>query len=188
MWVQFWLVAKMAEESKYRVETPEEDEETEKKGFLRPLPSAPAPVASDGSGPITTFLGITMREKVRDMLVLLLIPALVAIIDVNIYASVVIGVLPDSTIYLFVLPALAAITVGLTAGQTSQALIGAIITTVFFAIILLIFLVSPGIVAPEIGIGAFFISGMVLTAIYVLFIMLASMLGALFGSLLREFV
>jgi len=183
----FWQVAKMAEESKYRVETPEEDEEPEKKGFLRPLPSAPAPVSSDGSGPITNFLGITMREKVRDIIVLLLIPALVAIIDVNIYSNVMIGNLPDSTIYLFVLPALAAIPVGLTAGHTSHALIGAIITSLFFAITFLIFLMSPGIVAPEIGIGAFFISGMVLTSIYVLFIVLASMLGSLFGSLLREF-
>ncbi|MHA1576935.1 MAG: hypothetical protein ACTSU3_06205 [Candidatus Thorarchaeota archaeon] len=178
----------MAEESKYRVETPEEDEEPERKGFLRPLPpSSPAPVSSDGSGPMTTFLGIPMREKVRDMLVLLLIPAVVAIIDVNIYASVMIGNLPDSTIYLFVIPALAAIPVGLTAGHTSQALIGAIITTIFFAIILLVFLVSPGIVAPEIGIGTFFVSGMTLTAIYVLFIILASMLGTLVGALLREF-
>lgn len=178
----------MAEESKYRVETPDEDEEPEKKGFLRPLPSAPAPVASDGTGPITVFLGITMREKVRDMLVLILIPALVAVIDVNIYASVMIGNLPDSTIYLFALPALAAIPVGLTAGHTSHALIGGIITSIFFAITLLLFLISPGIVAPEMGIGSFFISGMMLTAIYVLFIVLASMLGALLGSLLREFV
>ncbi|MHA1481186.1 MAG: hypothetical protein ACTSQZ_07175, partial [Candidatus Thorarchaeota archaeon] len=177
----------MAEETKYRVETPEDDEEPEKKGFLRPLPSAPKSVASDGSSPMTTFLGITMREKVRDVIVLLLIPALVAIIDVNIYASVMIGTLPDSTIYLFAVPVIAAIPVGLTAGNTSQALIGALITSVFFSITLLLFLIGPGIISPEIEIGSFFISGMVLTSIYVLMIILASLLGSLVGALAREF-
>ena len=70
----------MANEEKYRVETPEEDEEPEeKKGFLRPLPTREEPryIKKEGRPePIIKLLGVSMREKRKDLLLLFLIPAL----------------------------------------------------------------------------------------------------------------
>ena len=178
----------MDEESKYRIES-DDDDETEKKGFFRPLPSVEEKVTIKGkSGPVTTFLGITMLEKYRDLIVFLLIPALVALIDANIYSMVMLHTLEESMIYLFVIPAIAAIPIGLTAGQTGHALLSGIVTAFFFAVFFMLYLISPGIAAPEIGIGTFFISGGVVTAVYFLFVIMASLLGSLVGALVREFV
>ncbi|MHA1929211.1 MAG: hypothetical protein ACTSV2_11615 [Candidatus Thorarchaeota archaeon] len=178
----------MDEETKYRVES-DDDEETEKKGFFRPLPEAETETRGKGkTGAMTTFLGISMLEKNRDLIILILIPAIVGLIDANIYSLVMMHKLTDSTIFLFVLPALAAIPIGLTAGQTSHALISGMITAVFFMVFFMLFVISPSFIAPENVIGDFFVSGIVVTSVYFLFVILASLLGALLGALVREFL
>ncbi len=177
----------MSDETKYRIEAPEEEkEEKEKKGFLRPLPTAPEPVSSK-SMPITKFLGITMYEKNRDIIVLLLIPAIVGIIDASVFAQIIVGNLPDSALYIFLIPMLAAISIGLLCGKTSHSLFGGIIAGVFFVVWLLLFLITPALMAPELNIGEFFVSGMVLSAVYFMFVMFASLFGSLVGALMREF-
>jgi hypothetical protein len=175
----------MDEESRYRTEKPSEDEEKPKVGFLSPLPEAP--VKMKGKGAITKFLGITMHEDKRDLLVLILIPLFVAIIDANIYALVIIDALPDSAFYLFVVPFIATIPVGLTAGKTAHGLIGGVITSIFFVVVLMLFLISPALVAENAPLGEFFISGMVVASVYFLFVIFASLLGSLIGALIREF-
>ncbi len=174
----------MDDEDKYRVEEPIETEE--KKGFLRPLPETPKKTTSRGEA-ITTFLGITMREKVRNYLVLLMIPACAALIDTYIFSQIVIDALPDTAIYVFLIPMTAAIPVGITAGKTSDAMIGALLTTVFYLIFFTMFLVTPAWLAPEADFGGFFITGFVVSAGYVYIVVMAHILGALFGIILREF-
>ena len=179
----------MDEESKYRTEEPTETEEEEKKGFLRPLPQAPRPVDSSGpGGPVTTLLGITMLERTRDRIVLIFIPMLVALIDANIFGLVVIDALEESTIYMFVLPMLAAILIGLSTGHTAHSLFGGIFAAVFFVIFFMLFLISPGFAAPDVGPGEFFASGLVVSFIYFLFVIVASLLGSIIGTLIREFL
>jgi hypothetical protein len=174
----------MEEETKYRVEDPEEDKE--KPGIMKPLPD---PSRGDIPGrkvPIVKFLGITMRESRRDLLVLLLIPLLVAIIDANIYALVVIDVLEDTAFYVFTIPALAAIPIGLIIPQTGRALLGAFMAGVFFVVVFLLFLTSPSFMTST-PFGDFFISGMIISMIYLLFVIFASLIGTLVGIIIREF-
>ncbi|MCK5152067.1 MAG: hypothetical protein KAQ65_09510 [Candidatus Thorarchaeota archaeon] len=178
----------MNEETKYRVETPEEDEQQEKKGFFRPLPESTKKVRIKGAkGPITKFLGIKMYEKNRDILVLLALPIFGGLIDANLFGLIIIDFLPAEATYMFLIPILAAIPVGLLAGKTSHALFGGILTGLFFVVFLMFYLVTPAFVAPDIPIGEFFVSGMVVAMIYFLFVVFASLLGSLTGGLLREF-
>ena len=174
----------MEEETKYRVEAPEEDEE--KPGILKPLPDGSRQVTAGRKVPMVNFLGVTMRESHRDVLVLLLIPFLVAVIDANIYAMVVIDVLEDTALYMFTIPALAAIPIGLIIPQTGRALLGAFMTGVFFVIVFLVFLTSP-VSLTDISFGDFFISGLIISMIYLLFVIFASLLGTLGGIIIREF-
>ncbi len=179
----------MDEESKYRTEEPSETIEEEKTGFLRPLPQAPTPVESSGPGrPITSFLGITMLQRTRDRIVLLFIPMLVALFDANIFSLVIIQTLEESTIYMFVLPMLAAILIGLSTGHTAHSIFGGIFAAVFFFVFFMLFLISPGFAAPDVGPGEFFTSGLVVSSIYFLFVIIASLLGSIIGTLIREFL
>ncbi|TFG14622.1 hypothetical protein EU537_02855 [Candidatus Thorarchaeota archaeon] len=175
----------MDDEDKYRVEEPRKSEE--RTGFLRPLPEAPRKTSSSGEA-ITTFLGITMRERVRDYLVLFMIPACAALIDTYIFSQIVIDALPDTAIYVFMIPMIAAIPVGLTAGKTSDAMIGSLLTTVFYLVFFTLFLVTPAWLAPEADFGSFFITGFVVSAGYVYIVIMANLLGALFGIIMREFL
>jgi hypothetical protein len=179
-------VPNMSDETKYRTE-PSEEDESEKVGLFRPLPAAPTNVLPGKVHPIVKFLGISMRENRRDLLVLFLVPLLAAIIDANVYAAVVIDILGDNIVYMFGIPALAAIPIGLTASQASRGLIGAILAAVFLAIIFLMFLVSPALVSPQQDIGSYFVAGMGLVTIYFLFSVFASLLGSFIGILIREF-
>ncbi|MHA1904637.1 MAG: hypothetical protein ACXADL_01760 [Candidatus Thorarchaeota archaeon] len=179
----------MDEESQYRTEEPSEVKEEERTGFLRPLPQAPRPVKSSGpGGPITSFLGLTMLERTRDRIVLIFIPMLVAIFDANIFGLVVIDALEESTIYMFVLPMLAAILIGLSTGHTAHSLFGGLLASVYFIVFFMLFLISPGFAAPDVGPGEFFTSGMVVSSIYFLFVVVASLLGSIIGTLMREFL
>ncbi len=173
------------DESKIRVEEPRKDEE--KRGLLKPLPST-EPAATSHGVPRVKFLGITMIEKKRDLLVAILMPFLVAIVDTSLYALVVINVLPDDALYIFALPALMSITIGLVVSQASKAALSAFLTAVFFLALFVLFLVAPGFAVPEVGIGDFFFAGMVLGAIYFLFVVFASLVGTLVGVVLREFL
>lgn len=178
------------DEERYRVEEPEEETE-EPKGFLRPLPKAdePAEVVQVGGKkvPIVNFLGFKMREDRRDLLVMFLIPIFTAIIDANMYSLVVVDILEESALYMFVVPILAAIPIGLVVSNTSRALFSALFAAVFFVFFFMLFLVSPVFIAPVYDPASFFISGLVVSSIYILFVILASLLGTLFGSIIREF-
>jgi hypothetical protein len=173
------------DESKIRVEEPTNDEE--KRGLLRPLPGS-QPAATSRGVPIVKFLGITMTENKRDYLVAILTPFLVAVVDTALYALVVIDALPEDALYMFALPVLMSITVGLVVPQTSKAVLSAFLTGVFFLALFVLFLVAPGFAVPEVGIGDFFFAGMVLGSIYFLFVVFASFVGTLVGVVLREFL
>ncbi len=178
----------MNEETKYRVETPEEDEQQEKKGFFRPLPETTDFRKPKGAkGAITKFLGMTIYEKNRDLLVLLLLPMFGGLIDANIFGLIVIDFLPAEATYMFIIPLLAAIPVGLMAGKTSHALFGGIFKGFFFVVFLMLYLISPAFIATDVPIGEFFVSGMLVSMVYFLFVVFASLLGALIGGLAREF-
>lgn len=178
----------MNEETKYRVESPEEEEQQEKKGFFRPLPESTDKIQfKGGKGAITKLLGITMYERNRDRLILLLLPMFGGIIDAYIYGLIVIDFLPAEATYMFILPLLSAIPVGLMAGKTSHALIGGILKGIFFVIFLMWYLISPAFIAPDVPIGEFFVSGMLVSVVYFLFVVFASLLGSLIGGLAREF-
>ncbi len=184
----------MANEEKYRTETPEEEEvQEEKKGLLKPLPSEEVKEVSkhfDKDGrpqPIVRLLGVSMPEKRRDRLMLLLIPFMVAIINTLIYSNVVIANLPNSSIYLFFIPVFIAIPIGLTSADVGKALIGGFLGTVFFLILFISFLATPALLAPILGIGSFLISGFMLSLGYVILNTTATLLGAIIGAIIREF-
>ena len=107
-------VKKMDEETKYRVEDPDQVED-EQPGIMKPLP--PAPEARRGKGkrsvPMVKFLRVTMKETSRDNLPFIMVPLLVGLMDANIYSWIVISVLEESSTYMFILPLFAAIPVGL---------------------------------------------------------------------------
>ncbi len=183
----------MANEEKYRIETPEEeevDEFEEKKGLFRPLPEREEPQYVDKDGrpqPIVKVLGIKMREKRRDLLVLLLVPALVALIDTTIYSYVVTVSLENSATFLFFVPVIIAIPIGLTSGETGHALVGAFIGAVFFLLFFVVFLSLPGILVPALGLSSFLISGIALAMVYFVLMTFATLVGSVIGLLLREF-
>ncbi len=178
----------MEDETKYRVEAP--DEQEEKKGFLRPLPEPEQSHLPHNrkKGAITKLLGITMYERTRDTIMLLLMPALAAIIDTNIYAMVIIDQLPNSVLISLTVPAIAAVPIGLTAGKTSHALFGAIAVTLFFAIFLTLFFASPVFFVPDAPVGDFVVPGLILASVYSLLVVLGSLIGSLFGALAKEFL
>ena len=181
----------MANEEKYRIETPEEEEEPEeKKGLLRPLPTEeekPRYVDKDGRPqPIVRLLGVSMPEKRRDLLMLLLIPLMVGIIDTMIYSNVVISNWPNSSTLIFFVPIIVSIPIGLTAADVGKALIGGFLGTVFFLILFITFLTTPAILAAELGFGTFIISGIMLSLGYFILMTTATLLGAVIGAIVRE--
>lgn len=178
----------MDEETKYRVESADDDVEKEKTGFLRPLPEPKQqPLRKGKKGAITTLLGFKMYERNRDILVLLLVPLMVGLIDANIFGLIIIDVLPDSVMYIFVLPLIAALPIGLLAGKTSHGLIGGILAGIFFVVWFMLFLISPAFIDPELLLGEFAVSGLVVSSIYFLFVVFGSLMGGLIGAVAREF-
>ncbi|MBY8996341.1 MAG: hypothetical protein KGD60_01325 [Candidatus Thorarchaeota archaeon] len=184
-------VVLMANEEKYRTETPEEDEEPEeKKGLRRPLPTREEPKYIDKDGrpqPIVKLLGVRMREKRKDLLMLLLIPAFVGIIDTMIYSFVVTATWENSSTFLFFIPVIVAIPIGLTSADVGRALIGGFLGAMFFVIFFITFLSTPGILVPELGIGNFIISAIALSLAYFILMTTATLLGAVIGAIMREF-
>jgi hypothetical protein len=178
----------MNEESKYRVEeTDEGDRDEAVKGFLSPLPEPIKRSHHKGSQPIVKFFGLEMRESRRDWIVLLIMPMMAGIIDASLYALVIVDLLSDDIFYMFVIPLLVAIPIGLTVEYASKALLGGILSVVFFIIFLMLFLISPGFFAADLSPLDYAFTSLVFLAIYSLFIILASLLGTLIGIVLREF-
>jgi len=182
----------MANEEKYRVETPEDEpeEKEEKKGLFRPLPTREEPKYVDKDGrpqPIVKVLGISMPEKRKDLLMLILIPALVGLIDATIYSYVITAQVGSSATYLFFIPALVAIPIGLTSSEAGNGLIGGFLGAVFFLVFLITFLTSPAILVPELGIGNFIMSGFAISIAYFILLTLATLLGSVIGVIIREF-
>jgi hypothetical protein len=178
----------MEEESKFRVEAPEQ-EEKEKTGLLRPLPeTTKATTTRKGKvEPIVKLLGISMTERRRDSLVMILMPLLAGLIDAYFYSEIMVMRIEDAGLYIFVIPMIVAIPVGLVVERASQSLIAALLATVFFVVFFMLFLVSPALIWPAFDLGQFFLSGLVVAAVYLLLVILASIMGALIGTVIREF-
>ena len=182
----------MADEEKIRVETPEDDEKPEeKKGFLRPLPTREEPQYTDKDGrpqPIVKLFGISMPEKRRDLLMLLMIPAFVGLIDATLYSHIFTHHLPANATYVFFIPVIIAIPIGLTAPDAGRALVGGFFGALFYLLIYIIFLSSPALFVPELGIANLVINAIALSIVYFLLMTLATILGAVIGTILREFL
>jgi len=181
----------MTDEKKYRIEDPEEEGEVakEKKGLFRPLPTSEVKTqVKDGKAqPIVKFLGISMYEKNRDILVLILMPMFTGLINSAIYSFVTLSIVPSSAEYMFYLPVVAAIPIGLVISETGPALIGGFLSSLFFFVFFILFLTTPALVTPELGIANFLVSGIALSVGYFLFIIVAGLLGAVIGTIIREF-
>jgi len=179
----------MNEETKYRVEDPDQVED-ELPGIMKPLP--PTPEARRGRRkrpvPIVKFLGVTMKETSRDNLLFIMVPLLVGLMDANVYSWIIVMVLEESSIYMFLIPLFAAIPVGLLMPNTGKAIGGALLACIFFAIFTVAFLVAPGFYSPSGDIFYYFMSAIVVTTVYGFFVLLASLLGSIIGMLLREFL
>lgn len=182
-------VGTMTDEEKYRTEEPDEEPE-EKKGFFRPLPEAEKPKYVDKDGrpqPIVKLLGFSMRERTRDKLLLVLIPALVGFMNTTIYSMIITNQLESAAMYLFFIPIIVAIPIGLTAADAGRALLGGFFGSIFFLLFFIVFLISPGILIPELGIDQFILSAFMISIGYFILIVVANLLGAVIGILLREF-
>lgn len=182
----------MTNEEKYRLEDPdkEEDKLVEKKGLFRPLPQSVQNVrAKNGKAqPIVKFLGISMHEKNRDIIVLILMPMLTAIINVSILSFVTLSLVERTAVFLFLLPTIAAIPIGLVIAETGPALIGGFLSSIFFLIFFVFFLTSPVFYVPDLGLANFIISGIALSVAYFLLIVVAGLLGSVIGTIIREFL
>ncbi|MHA1135042.1 MAG: hypothetical protein ACTSSE_00985 [Candidatus Thorarchaeota archaeon] len=182
----------MADEEKFRLEDPEQDDEPveEKKGLFRPLPKSEQKTSvKDGRPqPIVKFLGISMFEKNRDILVIILMPMLTAIINVSIFSFVTLSLVESTALYLFFLPVIAAIPIGLVVSETGPALISGFLSSIFFLIFFVLFLSTPAFYVPELGLGTFLVSGIAISVAYYLLIVVAGLLGAVIGTLMREFL
>ncbi|MCK4740246.1 MAG: hypothetical protein KAT22_01775 [Candidatus Thorarchaeota archaeon] len=181
-------VKKMDEDTKYRVEDPDQDEDAQP-GIMKPLPPAPEARRRGKKRPVpmVQFLGKTMKETSRDNLLFIVVPLLVGLMDANIYSWIVISVLEQSSIYLIVLPVLAAIPIGLLMPSAGRAIGGSLLTVIFFAIFIMAFLVAPGFYTQSGDISEFLMSAALLTTVYIFMVAFASLLGSIVGMLLREF-
>lgn len=180
----------MTDEEKYRIETPEEEEKEEKKGFFRPLPEKEKQMYTEKDGrpqPIVQLLGISMREKTRDNVIIILIPLMAAIINTTVYSLVITNILDNTATFLFFLPIIIAIPIGLTTAEAGQALIGGFLGAIFFLIFFVLFLSSPGIVVPALGIEQFIFNAITISIVYFILMMVGTLLGAVIGTILREF-
>jgi len=182
----------MTDEEKYRLEDPEQEQKPveEKKGLFKPLPKVEKKTKiKDGKPqPVVKFLGISMYERNRDILVIILMPMLTAIINVNLISLVTLSIVEQTATYLFFLPVVAAIPIGLVIAETGPALVSGFLSSIFFLVFFLIFLSTPALYVPELGIATFIMSGIALSIAYYIFIVVAGLLGAVIGTILREFL
>ncbi|MHA1926148.1 MAG: hypothetical protein ACW974_09560, partial [Candidatus Thorarchaeota archaeon] len=167
----------MEEESKFRVEAPEQDEK-ERTGLFKPLPDTTKPTTSRKGKvePIVKLLGVSMTERRRDRLVMILMPILAGLIDAYVYSEIVVFRVDSTAFTTLVIPFLVAIPVGLVVERTSQSLIAALLATFFFLVFFMFFLVSPALVWPGFDLGEWFLNGLVVSGVYFLLVVLATLL------------
>jgi hypothetical protein len=115
-------------------------------------------------------------------------PMLAGLVDAALYSQVVVDWLFEDVLYMFIIPMLIAVPIGLTVEYASRALIAGILSVVFFAVFLMLFFISPGLFAIDVSPFDYAFTSGVFIAIYSLFIIFASLLGTLIGILLREFL
>jgi hypothetical protein len=177
----------MEDEEKYRVESTEE-ETTEKKGLMKPLPQPPSVrKKTKQPTPIVTFFGISMSEKRKNQFLVLFIPLMAAVIDTNIMAYIFVNILDVDVILFFVISLIIAIPVGLTQSNAGHAVIGALLNSIFFMIFFIIFLISPSIIAPSmVSMGEFLIAGVITAIGYFVLNLPAAILGSFFGQIVKE--
>jgi hypothetical protein len=177
----------MDDEEKYRVESTD-DKTPEKKGLLKPLPEQPpVTIKTKRATPIVKFFGISMSEKRRNQILVLFIPLMVAIIDVNIMASIFVNVLEIPTTLFFVISLIIAIPIGLTQTGAGHAVIGGLLNSIFFFILFVIFLISPSLVAPDlISIGDFLTPAVISGLGYFILNLPAAIIGSFAGQIVRE--
>lgn len=181
----------MADEEKFRLEEPEQNEPVEeKKGLFRPLPKTEQKKEmKDGRPqPVVKFLGISMFEKNRDIVVMILMPILTAIIDCAILSFVTLSIVESTATYLFFLPVVAAIPIGLVVAETGPALVSGFLSSIFFLIFFVLFLTTPAFFSPGLSIADLLMSGIALSVAYYMFIVVAGLLGAVIGTIMREFL
>ncbi len=179
------VVKNMTEEHKYRTET-EENESKEKRGFLRPLPGEERPVEQQGV-PMVKFLGFTISEKQRDMLVALLMPTLVAIIDTAIFTLNFMQMIPNDALYIVGLPLLAAIPIGMTVQQINMSIVGVILCSIECFVMLTLFLLAPSFIIPTISFAETFLIAIPTAFVCLVFVAVSSFIGVFMGIILQEF-
>ncbi len=182
----------MTNEEKYRVEAPEEDQEPEeKKGLLKPLPKREQILRLDKDGrpqPVVKLLGVSMFEKRKDKLIMILIPALVGLIDTSLFSYIFTAQIESTALTVFLIPMIIAIPIGLTASEAGTALLSGLFGGFFFLLFHIIFLISPGFALPELGIGNFLITALGITTAYFILVIVATILGSIIGIIMREFL
>ncbi|MFW9804335.1 MAG: hypothetical protein ACFFFC_16885 [Candidatus Thorarchaeota archaeon] len=179
----------MEDESRFRVESPDE-EEKEKTGLLKPLPESVEPSAAqiEKAEPIVKLLGISMTEKRRDRFLFVLVPMLAGLIDAAMFSQIIVARLESTVLVTFVFPLVVAIPIGLVVGRTNQTIFAALLATVFFVLFFMLFLISPALLWPALDIGLFLLNGVVVAVVYMLLVVFGSLFGALIGILVREFL
>jgi len=182
------LVLTMEDESRFRVESPDE-EEKEKTGLLKPLPRTreSSPAQAIRAEPIVKLLGISMTEKRRDRVLIVLIPMLVGLIDAALFSQIIVVRLESTVLNTFVFPLIFAIPIGLVIGRTNQSILAALMVTVFFMVFFMLFLISPALLWPALDIGLFLLNGVVVATVYMLLVVFGTLFGALIGTIIREF-
>ena len=128
-----------------------------------------------------------MYENQRELIVVILMPFLAALIDVGIFSFVEVNRLGSSSTYLFFLPAIAAIPIGLVVAETGKSLIGGFLCSIYFVIIYIVFLTTPALLSPNLEIGGFIIGGISFSIGYFVLVSVASILGSVIGTIIREF-
>ncbi len=176
----------MTEEHKYRTVNEEEENDTEKKGLFRPLPSVDTSVRHKGV-PMTQLFGHTISERRRDILVALLMAICAATMNAAVYVLVIMDILSSDVLYLMGIPLLSALLIGMTSSQTSFGIMSALLSTVLSVAMIVLFMVSPAIFLPSVGFTDMFLLSMSSSMTYFLLIFLGSFIGVFIGLLLREF-
>jgi uncharacterized membrane protein len=90
-------------------------------------------------------------------------------------------------VYMFLIPALAAIPIGLVVSETGQALIAGFLSAIFFMILFVFFLITPALMFPQLNLSNFVINGIAVAVGYFILVVVAGLLGAVIGTVLREF-
>lgn len=176
----------MTEEEKYRVEHPD-DVKTEH-GLAKPLPHSQETTESKGRAtPIVAFLGISMRESMRDWVVMVFTPFLAAVIETAILAyQIVFFQELNAGIFLIVCVALA-LPVGIIQPTSSRALTSGVLNAMFLCLCSMLFIASPALFAPSVvPLDEFLLMSTVFMLGYFALAIPSCILGSYMGHIIRE--